>query len=236
MFNFLKSKLTNVSVNPESYALVEEFANQEPQNYSYKLENFTAGIQFQSADPRLQLDIVVAMLMWFESDPRSPFNPRDTGRWQLDWKMCKLLSSMLEYKLPFSERDIVAILDWSVTRMKNHTYYRGIPQIIKVVKDYIKKNEMSDSLSKAIDRLTNVIELEYASIEARRWALRLRDLKDDDEIKLPLLRGDIWTDTALSDLRALDSKAQTAWAELLLHCLRVTGSVPSSKWLKGVDK
>jgi hypothetical protein len=34
----------------------------------------------------------------------------------------------------------------------------------------------------------------------------------------------------------LDSTVQTAWAELFLYCLRATGSSPSSKWLKGVDK
>jgi hypothetical protein len=74
------------------------------------------------------------------------------------------------------------------------------------------------------------------SVEDRKWVLRLKELRGDTEISLPLAGGDIWADAALSDLRSLDPKTQTAWAELLLNCLRTTGSAPSSKWLKGTDK
>jgi uncharacterized protein DUF4132 len=236
MFNFLKSKFKGVSVNFEADAIVEEFVNQEPRHYSYKLENFTAGVKFLNAEPHLQHDIVMAMLTWFERDPRSPFNPRDTGHWQMEWKMREVFTNMLKHKLPFSEQDIIAILDWSVNRMENHTYYRGVSQIIKVVGDYLKGNEISVDLNKAIGGLINVIECEYTSVETRRWALRLRDLKGDEAIRLPLAAGDIWADVASSELRDMDSKSQTAWAELLLRCLRATGSAPSSKWLKGVDK
>jgi len=54
MFNFLKSKLTNTPINADADALVEEFARQEPRNYSHKLDNFTAGVKYKNAEPAFQ--------------------------------------------------------------------------------------------------------------------------------------------------------------------------------------
>ena len=241
MFNFLKSTFAPKSRNVDAEALVEEFAKQESRHYSTKLESFTAGIKYQNAEPQLQRDVVRAMIAWFERNPIQPLDPNGNRQewnlqWQKQWKMRELFLAMLKRKLPFSEQDVIAVLDWSVNRSENHSYYRGIPQMIKVVGDYVKGNDISDNLQKVVGRLIHVIEAENMSVEARRWVLRLKDVRGDSEISLPLAAGDVWADSALNELRALDSKTQTAWAEILLSCLRATGSAPSSKWLKGVDK
>ena len=72
MFNFLKSKFTNTSDNSDADSLVEEFARQEPRNYSHRLEDFTAGVKYKNAEPHFQRDVVFAMLNWLEKNPRSP--------------------------------------------------------------------------------------------------------------------------------------------------------------------
>jgi hypothetical protein len=236
MFNFLKSKFINTTSNPVADSLIEEFARQELRNYSHKLDNFTAGVKYKNAEPQFQRDVVFAMLKWFEKNPRSAFNRYDTKKWMLQWKMQNIFLHMLKHKLPLSEQDVLALLDWSVSGTEPHTYFRGIPQMIKIVGDYLKDNEISVALTTAIDRLIKVIESENRGVESRRWVLRLKELEGDSEISLPLLAGDVWADRALSDLRSLDPTLQTAWAELLLNCLRTTGSAPSSKWLKGTDK
>jgi hypothetical protein len=234
MFNFLKSKFTSTSDNPDADSLVEEFARQSPRNYSHKLEDFTAGVKYKSAGSHFQRDVVFAMLNWLEKHSRSIFN--DNNSWTLQWKMRDIFFHMLKHKLPFSEHDVITLLQWSVRRTENHTYFRGVPQMIKVLGNYLKENELSVDLTRAIDDLIKVIESENGSVEARRWVLRLKELEGDTEISLPLSAGDVWADVALRDLRSLDTKTQTAWAELLLNCLRTTGSAPSSKWLKGTDK
>jgi uncharacterized protein DUF4132 len=236
MFNFLKSKFTNISSSPDVDALVDEFARQESRHYSHKVNDFTAGVKYKNAEPQFQRDVVFAMLKWLEKNPQTIFNQQDSNHWMLRWKMRDIFLNMLRTKLPFSEQDVITLLDWSVNGNETHTYFRGIPQMIKVVGDYLKENEISVSLTSAIDRMIRVIESENRGVEPRRWVLRLKELRGDTEISLPLVAGDIWADTALNDLRTLDAKMQTAWAELLLYCLRATGSAPSSKWLRGLDK
>ncbi len=241
MFNFLKSKLKGASVNLEADALVEEFARQESRHYSHKLDSFSAGVKFQSSEPNVQRDVVMAMLTWFERNPLRPLDPNGNRQdwnlqWQKHWKMRELFVAMLKRKLPFSEQDVIAILEWSVSTWGNQYYYRGVPQMIKVVGDYLKNHPISDDLYKAIERLIQSIETEHMSVENRKWVLRLKELRGDTEVSLPLAVGDVWADAAMSELRAMDPKTQTAWAEILLSCLRTTGSAPSSKWLKGVDE
>ncbi len=241
MFNFLKSKFTDTSANLEAEALVEEFARQESRNYSRKLEDFTAGVKYKNAEPQFQRDVVLAMLSWLERNPIRPLDPNGDRQawnfqWQKRWRMRELFLAMLKRKLSFSEQDVIALLEWSASGSENHSYYRGIPQMIKVVGDYLNANEISMALTTAIDRLIKVIEAENRGVEPRRWILRLKELEGDTEISLPLLTGDVWADAALSELRSLEPQIQTAWAEILLNCLRTTGSAPSSKWLKGMNK
>ena len=241
MFNFLKSAFGPKSTNVDAEALVEEFASQESRHYSLKLEDFTVGVKYQNGEPQLQRDVAMAMLAWFERNPIRPPDPNGDRRewnllWQRQWKMRELFLVMLKRKLTFSEQDVITILEWSVGRSENHTYYRGIPQMIKVVGDYLKGNNLSDDLQRTLSRLIHLIESERGSVEVRRWILRLKELRGDTEVSLPLAAGDVWADQALSDIKSLDAMKQTAWAELFLHCLRATGSAPSGKWLKGVDK
>src|SRR6266487_4564706 len=169
MFNFLKPKLISTPVNPEADALVEEFAGQESRHYSHKLENFTAGIKYKNADPQSQRDVVMAMISWFERNPRTKYDPRDIKDWQTQWKMRQLFLNMLKSKLPFSEQDVLAILNWSLNRTENHTYYYAIPQMIKVMGDYLKENTLGDNVEKSINALIGVIEAQNATVEARRW-------------------------------------------------------------------
>jgi hypothetical protein len=240
MFNFLKSAFSQSSSNSDAEALAKELARQNARLYPFDLKNFTMGVKFQNADPQTQRSIVLAMLTWLEQHPlRSyPQNLLDQKAWQVGWQMREAFLLMLKRKLPFEEQDVIAMLNWSSGQTSGplYAYLRGVPQMIKVLGDYLKNNQFSDELYKAIERLIRSIESEQMSVENRRWVLRLKELAGDTDVSYPLEAGDIWADAALSDLRTLESKSQTAWAELLLHCLRVTGSSPSSKWLKGMDK
>jgi hypothetical protein len=239
MLNVVKSTFTVTPPRTEAKALVEEFARQDKQRlYPFELQNFRLGVRFQNADPQTQRVIVMAMLAWLDQHSLKSYGRQDQNAWQMGWKMREAFLHMLQFKIPFHEQDVIAMLHWSASQSSTsaYVYFSGIPQIIKVVGNYLKNNPLSNELHRAIERLTRSIEAESTSVEIRRWILRLKELVGETQVSLPLAAGDIWADTALREIYALDSRTKTAWAELLAHCSRATGSAPSGKWLKAADK
>jgi hypothetical protein len=239
MLNPVKSSFTVPAPRSEAKALVEAFARQDKQHlYPFELQNFTLGVRFQNADPQTQRVIVMAMLAWLDQHSLHSYDRQDQNAWQMGWKMREAFLHMLKFKIPFQEQDVIAMLNWSASQSSTSAYvfFSGVPQIIKVVGDYLKRYPMSDQLHEAIERLTQSIESESMSVEVRRWILRLKELMGETPISLPLVAGDIWADTALKELYALDSRTKTAWAEVLSHCSAAEGSAPSSKWLSEADK
>ncbi|HSK67444.1 MAG TPA: DUF4132 domain-containing protein, partial [Anaerolineales bacterium] len=238
MFNFLKSAFSQTPALSDAEGVVEEFARQDVRAYPFDLKNFSAGTQFLKADAQTQHTIVMAMLAWLEGHPLRAYPMTDQKTWQQGWKMRQVFFHMLKRKLPFTEQDVSALLSWSAEQASQpvYIYLSGIPQMIKVAGDFLKNNPLSNELHQTMGRLVRSIEAQPVSVEHRRWILRLKELMEDDEVNLPIQNGDVWADAALSELRTLDAKTQTAWAELLLNCLRTTGSSPSGKWLKGAEK
>jgi hypothetical protein len=239
MLNQVRSTFTVPSPRSEARALVEAFARQDGQRlYPFELQNFTLGVRFQNAEPQAQRVIVMTMLAWLDQHSLKSYGRQEQNAWQMGWKMREAFLHMLKFKIPFHEQDVIAMLNWSARQSSTsaYVYFSGVPQIIKVMGDYLKNHPISDDLQKATERLIQSVESESMSIEIRRWILRLKELTGETEVSFPLAAGDTWADTALRELYATDSRTKTAWAELLLHCSRAKGATPSSKWLKEADK
>src|SRR6266496_1097985 len=194
MFNFLKSTFAHTSTNSEAEALVEEFVGQDGRLYPFDLKAFTAGVKFQNAEAELQRATILAILSWFENHPSpttNTHNAQDRKAWQVRWKMSQVFLHMLKHKLPYTEQEVITLLDWSASKSQ-HFYFRGVHQVIKVAGDYLKNNPVSDALYKAIETLIQSIESERMSVENYRWVLHLRELRGDIEVSLPLVAGDVW--------------------------------------------
>jgi hypothetical protein len=239
MLNQVKSTFTVPSPRSEAKALVEAFARQDQQRfYPFELQNFKLGVRFQNADPQMQRVIVMATLAWLDQHSLKSYGRQDQLAWQMGWKMREAFLYMLKFKIPFQEEDVIAMLNWSASQSNTsvYVYFSGVPQIIKVIGDYLENNPMSHELHTSIERLTQSIESKSISVEIRRWLLRLKELMGETQVSLPLVAGDRWADTALKELYALDSRTKTAWTELLKHCSGATGATPSRKWLTESDK
>ena len=239
MLNVVKSTYTVPFPRIEAKALVEEFARQDKQRlYPFELQNFRLGVRFQNAEPQAQRVIVMAMLAWLDQHSLKSYGRQDQNAWQMGWKMREAFLHMLQFKIPFQEQDVITMLNWSAGQSSTsaYVYFSGVPQIIKVVGDYLKNNPMSAELQKAAEGLIQSIESESTNVEIRRWLLRFKELMGETEVSLPLVAGDPWADTALREIYAMSSRTRTAWAELLIHCSHATGLTPSSKWLKAADK
>lgn len=234
MLNQIKPTFPITALGSEAKALVEAFATQDKQkNYPFKLQNFTLGVRFQNADPQTQRVIVMAMLAWLDQHWLRSYGHQDQHAWQKGWKMREAFLHMLQFNIPFQENDVITMLNWSATQSSTsaYVYFSGVPQIIRVVGDHLKHHPMSAELHEAIERLARSIEAGSMNVEIRRWLLRLKELMGETQVSLPLVAGDAWTDTALKEIYAMNSKAKTAWAELLRHCAQATGPTPGRRWL-----
>ena len=69
-------------------------------------------------------------------------------------------------------------------------------------------------------------KLETDSIYYRREIAQLRAAGR----LLPIVPGEMWSDTAISDLATLPNSEQLAWKELLIICAKAKQSKPSAKW------
>jgi hypothetical protein len=239
MLNQIKSTFTVTTPRSEARALVEAFARQEKQRlYPFELQNFNLGVRFQNADPQTQRVIVMTMLAWLDQHSLQSYDRQDQRAWQMGWKMREAFLHMLQFKIPFQEKDVIAMLDWSASQSSAsaYVYFSGVPQIIKVVGEYLKHNPLTDELHAAIERLAGSIESGSMSIEIRRWILRLKELMGETQVSLPLTAGDAWAETALKEIYAMNSRAKTAWAELLEHCAQAIESTPTRRWLAEADK
>jgi hypothetical protein len=238
MLEQIKSTFTVTTPRSEAKALVEAFARQEKQRlYPFELQNFTLGVRFQNADPQTQRVIVMAMLAWLDQHSLKSYG-QDQQTWQMGWKMREAFLHMLQFKIPFQEKDVIAMLDWSASQssMAAYVYFSGVPQIIKVVGDYLKHHPMGEDLHDAIERLARSIESGSMSVEIRRWILKLKELMGETQVSLPLVAGDAWADSALKEIYAMNSRSKTAWAELLRHCSHATGPIPNRRWLAEADQ
>ena len=240
MLNQIKSTFTVTTPPSEARALVEAFARQEKQRlYPFELQNFNLGVRFQNADPQTQLVIVMAMLSWLDQHSLKSYGREDQNAWQMGWKVREAFLHMLQFKIPFQEKDVIAMLNWSASQSGTssaYIYFSGVPQVISVVEDYLKHHSLSDELHEAIEQLAQSIETGSMSVEIRRWILRLKELMGKTQVSLPLVAGDAWADTALKEIYAMNSRAKTAWAELLRHCSNVTGNTPTRRWLAEADE
>ena len=239
MLNQIKSTFTVTTPRSEARALVEAFAAQDKQRlYPFELQNFNLGVRFKNADPQTQRVIIMAMLSWLDQHSLKSYSRQDQNAWQMGWKMREAFLHMLQFKIPFQEKDVVAMLNWSASQSSTsaYIYFSGVPQVIRVVGDYLKEHPLSDELHESIERLAQSIESGSMSVEIRRWILRLKELMGETQVSLPLVAGDAWADTALKEIYAMNARAKTAWAELLKHCSHATGTTPSRTWLAEADE
>ena len=239
MLNQIKPTFTVTTPRSEARALVEAFARQEKQRlYPFELQNFNLGVRFQNADPQTQRVIVMAMLAWLDQHSLQSYDRQDQHAWQMGWKMREAFLHMLQFKIPFEEKDVIAMLNWSAgqSSASAYVYFSGVPQIIKVVGEYLKGHPLTDELHEAIERLAQSIESGSMSIEIRRWILRLKELMGETQVSLPLVAGDAWAEAALKEIYAMNTRAKTAWAELLGYCAQAPGAIPTRRWLVEADK
>ena len=191
--------------------------------YNFKLNDTDAGRRLLEAPPEEQRAFVLAAAVWLDRH-------RSMTSYEAQWVVRIAMMTVLRRRLPFGHDGVTTLLDWSRRRENNYT--RGLPQMIKVVEDYLKGGEMTLRLRRTIEGLVGIVESEYCDGETRRWAVRLGELVGQTGARLPLVDGEAWADAAITDITSAAGPEREAWLELLGACAKASGSAPSAKWLK----
>jgi Domain of unknown function (DUF4132) len=210
----------------ESYdTIIEELTVEQPGPYYYnfKLKDSAAGRKLLAASPEDQRGFALAAVEWLDSNGGQSFDPAP-------WMVHTALLTLLRRRLPLCYDDVTALLDWSLRQQQN--YWRGVPQMIKVVEDYLRDNELTLPLRERFDRLIAAVDTEYRNAETRKWVVNLRELTGQTALRLPLVEGEAWADAAIADIGAAGEPERAAWLDLLNASTKASGSAPSAKWLK----
>ncbi|MGE5251039.1 MAG: hypothetical protein ACM3QS_12615, partial [Bacteroidota bacterium] len=191
--------LRRLTPRPEAEAVIEELASQEGRLYPFHLKNFPAGVRFEEADRELQREILMAMLAWQERHP--PVYPRIEmpKAARMRWKMQEAFDHMLKRKLPLTEQDIAALMNWSARLAVAGGYYKAPPRMIKILSDYLKDHPLSAELKEATGELIKAISAMDTNTERLQWIQQLKDLTGDTQVDLPLTPGDVWAITAIEE-------------------------------------
>lgn len=210
-----------------THPIIEELLAETPGDYCYyfKLKDAAAGRKLLEASPEEQRAFVLAAARWLDGNQGKFFDAAP-------WMLRTALLTLLRRRLPLGHDDLITLLDWSLRGQYNH--WRGVPQLIKAVEEYLKAKELTPLMREKLFRLIEVINSESDTAETRGWMATLRELTGETTASLPLVGGEVWADTAVADIETADEEARAAWRELLCACTKATGSAPTAKWLKSV--
>src|SRR5215207_2064600 len=189
--------------------------------YNFKLNDSDAGRRLLGAPPEEQRAFVLAAAAWHD---------RHCGMtsYEAQWVVRIAMLTLLRRRLPLGHDDVATLLDWS--RRRDNNYARGLPQMIKVVEDYLKGGEMTLVLRRTLEGLVGIVESQHCDAETRRWAVRLGELTGQTGARLPLVDGEAWADAAIEAIACAAGPGRDGWLELLNACAKASGSAPSAKW------
>ena len=210
---------------PQAALISDLQAEQErANNYWYRFDprDSEAGQSILSSSPEEQRAFALAAAAWTSATEGESYYTR--------WSVYQTMAAVLRRRLPFEHDEVVALLDWSISQPYDHL--RAASQMIKVLEDYRRDQELTPTLKKRISELSRCLSCGYATADARRWAKRLRDLAGLDSGSVPLVPGEVWSEAALAEIEPQNGEPRSAWIDILQHCAGASGSEPSGRWSK----
>jgi hypothetical protein len=191
----------------------------ETRNYWHckKLEDFEGGAAIDALPPREKCEFALALCRTLKADGA-------------DWTGSRFLALLLKQKLPFKGPEILYLLEWHQTRSSN--YFRNISEMIRILERHFRENPPTDELKQSICAFADSIARDYPTADARRKAVRLRDLAGVSVVANPLVPGEAWSDAAIAEIASLPDGEKALWCEILHRCQSSTGGSPTAKWLK----
>lgn len=228
--------------------LIERLRN-FPYPSDYKLKDFDLGREILALDDSEKVKLVNYPIVWLSKERSalsswtSERRTKENGEFRYvsvvippsDAVINIIFYHLLKLRLPYKSNDIKTIIAWASNRGIGN-YRRNLSQIIKIIENYLKNNELTEDLQKQILKLAKIVKQDvYQAQEYRKHAAKLIELTDLPQSRNPIVGGESWADTAISAVSSFSDELQTNWIQLLNECQKANGSAPTAKWKKSVE-
>ena len=214
------------------HALISELAGEQYNDYQnpFSLQMSPAGRRLLTATPEEQIRFVLAAADWLtNATPKPTFPGRSVvGDLTPSDVVRAAMLTILRRRLPLTNDDVNAILGWCL----RERYLSGVPQMIKLIENFLIENKMTFSIQEKIERLILLLKPHESTREFRSYKIRLQELSGTTTYQAPMEKGEAWSDVALAGLEELPTEQKSHWLKLLNACTKASGSAPTGKWLK----
>lgn len=218
-------------------ALISEMvAGPRPTGWSSStLKDFEEGRKLLKADSSEQKAVALDLIRWLtqhelERQERSKNSGSFVSMYGSGSVVRQSLEELLRKNLPFSEDEVLRVVDWSL--LYDYNAFRSIPVVIKQAQDFLKREGRTPKVKKKLEEYVKVVETGvYEDAETRQHIRKLHELAGR-EARSPIVPGEAWSDEAIRFLSESDASIRASWIEILNICVTARGSAPTAKWSK----
>lgn len=232
-----KSELSELN-NPTVASLIAELTAEAKAGESqFYLKDFEGGRSILKAEPDQQKTVVLGLIPWLKKfEAESHEKQKRMGYYTSDRRVSVVgnaIDTLLRRNLPFSEAELIGIIDWSAGY--DYNAFRSIPVVIKQVQDFLKREGRTTKLKKRLEEYVKIVtDSSYEDAETRQQIHKLHELAGR-EARSPLVSGEAWSDEAIRFLNESPGSVRADWIELMNVCVTARGSTPTAKWQKTAD-
>lgn len=197
----------------EANRMVEVYSLEiQGSNWDIKPRELSTGRTILDADPRMQIEILIAMQA-----------PRPNN-----WRMRSLEQQLRARHLPWTEADLQRIMDCFADENYWGTDWDAF---LMPLQNFVNQgNALTKSLEGALRfQARKLIGAPGAHI--RKIQAIIGGLLGEDKELLPDA-VEPWAETAVADLAQMPSETQSAWKRLLAHVVNSDSSKPTTAWRK----
>ena len=108
--------------------------------------------------------------------------------------------------------------------------------VLNVLKEMKERGSLTPRLKEAADALLGRLHKDMRGDADGDRTLHQLDHHFSEQKVLPFESGEVWADTARSNIQLTSPEVVTHWDKFLRHCLQATATDPSKKWLKAASE
>lgn len=144
-----------------------------------------------------------------------------------------VMKDLMKRPLLFNLEQLVMMLDRRRDPSYGWLYAWHLPEMTRAIERYLKNHPdqpCPDELREAVEAIRQVFEID------RKVDSKLERLvRPPDQIRFPMVAGEVWAEAALAYWGSLPLPEQRLWLELLDLILTNSAGTPNAKWLKSAQ-